>query len=371
VRGKRYSIVYYVGSRQRWKSVGRVTRRRAEEILRDTMREIDIGEYIDPPKITFQEFAARWLELDGRPKKWSTYLTYKAKVNHLFTPALGDLPLDRISVERLDRLRAEWLAAGRSPTHVGNAITVLKRLFRMAVKWQYLKRSPAADLEKPRPARRALTLLEPEQLNRLLDTLQTPGFDPDGYVVVLAMVFTGLRIGELMALEWGDVDLDRRQLTVRRIWSANRITPPKTPGSCRVADLPPRLVDLLRARQLTATDRRVFPGKRGGYFKPKAFIRQVLDPALARAGLPRLGFRALRHHYASLLIAQGVDAKYIAETMGHSSIRMTFDVYGHLFARTRQQASVRLEAALLSTALAPAPTPPVTPEELSPRPVGP
>jgi hypothetical protein len=106
-RGKRYSIVYYVGTKQRWKSVGRVTRKRAEELLRKTMGEIDTGDYLDPPKITFAAFAARWLEQDVRPKKWSTYLSYNSKVNQLFIPALGELPLDRIGVERLDRLRAE------------------------------------------------------------------------------------------------------------------------------------------------------------------------------------------------------------------------------------------------------------------------
>jgi integrase len=251
---------------------------------------------------------------------------------------------------------------------VRNALVVLKRLFKMAVKWKYLTRNPAAELELPPLGRRALTLLEPEQLNQLLDALQGPEVEADGYVIVLTLLFTGLRVGELMALAWDDVDLSRRQLHVRRIWSASRITTPKTKGSRRVVDLPPRLVDLLRARQLTATDRRVFPGKRGGYFKPKDFVQQTFYPVLRRTGLPRLHLHDLRHHYASLLIAQGVDAKYISETMGHSSIRMTFDVYGHLFARTRQQASACLEAALLSNSLAPATA---TTEEYRPLPVQP
>jgi integrase len=89
---------------------------------------------------------------------------------------------------------------------------------------------------------------------------------------------------------------------------------------------------------------------------------------LVRAGLPRLRLHTLRHQYASLLIAQG--AKYISETMGHSSIRVTFDVYGHLFARTRQQASACLEAALLSSPLAPSDSA-VTPEEFKPLPIRP
>jgi integrase len=382
-RGKHYSIVYYVGTKQRWKSVGRVTRQRAEKILRETMGQLDTGTYLDPPKITFEAFAMRWLEQDVRPKKWSTYLSYKSKVHRLFVPTLGELPLDRIGVEQLDRLRAEWLATGRAPTSVRTACTVLKRLFKMAVKWKYIARNPAADLEKPTLGRCPLTLLEPEQLNQLLDALQAPECDPDGYVVVLLLLFTGLRIGELIALEWDDVDLGRRQLHVRRIWSANRITTPKTTSSLRVVDLPPRLVDLLRARQLTATDRRLFPGKRGGYFKPKDFVKQTLDPVLRRVGLPRLHLHALRHHYASLLIAQAVDAKYICESMGHSSIRITFDVYGHLFARTRQQASACLEQALQGTAgagarrsaissgLAVTPVSPVTAEERRPLPVRP
>jgi integrase len=370
-RGKHYSIVYYVGTKQRWESVGRVTRKRAEELLRKKMGEVDTGTYLDPPKITFEAFAARWLEVDAKPKKWSTYLSYKSKVKQLFIPALGEFPLDQIGVEELDRLRAKWLDAGRAPSSVRTACTVLKRLFRMAVKWKYIARNPAAELEKPTLGRRPLILLEPAQLNQLLDALQAPDVEADGYVIVLTLLFTGLRIGELMALAWDDVELGRRQLHVRRIWSANRITTPKTAGSLRVVDLPPRLVDLLRARQLTATDRRVFPGKRGGYFKPKDFVRQTFDPVLRRAGLPRLHLHDLRHHYASLLIAQGVDAKYISETMGHSSIRMTFDVYGHLFARTRQQASACLEAALLSSPLAPASDSAVTPEEFKPLPIRP
>jgi Phage integrase family/Phage integrase, N-terminal SAM-like domain len=232
-RGKHYSIVYYVGTKQRWESVGRVTRKRAEELLRKKMGEVDTGTYLDPPKITFEAFAARWLEVDAKPKKWSTYLSYKSKVKQLFIPALGEFPLDQIGVEELDRLRAKWLDAGRAPSSVRTACTVLKRLFRMAVKWKYIARNPAAELEKPTLGRRPLILLEPAQLNQLLDALQAPDVEADGYVIVLTLLFTGLRIGELMALAWDDVELGRRQLHVRRIWSANRITTPKTAGSLR------------------------------------------------------------------------------------------------------------------------------------------
>ena len=139
-----------------------------------------------------------------------------------------------------------------------------------------------------------------------------------------------------------------------------------------MVDLPPRLVDLLRARQLTATDPWVFPGKRGGYFKPKDFVQQTFDPVLKRAGLPRLHLHDLRHRYASLLIAQGVDPKYICgERWGTRASGMTFDAYGHLFARTRQQASACLEQALLSIALAPASVSPVTADKYRPRSVHP
>jgi integrase len=162
--------------------------------------------------------------------------------------------------------------------------------------------------------------------------------------LLLTAIFTGLRISELRGLCWDDVDLKRGELTVRqRADRYNAMGKPKSEAGHRVIPLPPMLVSALRAWKLACPigERGLaFPAKDGGIQNYQTITRHALDPALIAAGIPgKYGWHSLRHFYASWCINRKVDGglelppKLVQQRMGHASIAMTMDVYGHLFPR--------------------------------------
>ncbi|MEX2081625.1 MAG: site-specific integrase, partial [Dehalococcoidia bacterium] len=172
----------------------------------------------------------------------------------------------------------------------------------------------------------------------------------------------GLRLGELVALRWADVDIDAASLTVRRTGTRlagqyiEGVT--KTEKSRRTISLPPAMVAMLKAqRSAIAVERlrlpagvwrdedRVFPGEGGGPCG-ESTIRRALGRGLARAGLPHLRFHDLRHTAASGLLAAGGSLRDVQELVGHASYTLTADLYTHLAADQRKATADRLEAAL-------------------------
>jgi integrase len=165
-----------------------------------------------------------------------------------------------------------------------------------------------------------------------------------------------MRRGELLALRWGDVDWNSRRIWVRR--NVNRhgdFQEPKTRGSVRAIAMPATLATALREHQLaspfSSEDDLIFPNEKGTPLDGHNFVRRVFDPALRRAGLPKIRFHDLRHSFASLLIAQGEHPKLISEQLGHASVQITLDRYGHLMPASYDSAGERLDAALFGAGL--------------------
>ena len=157
---------------------------------------------------------------------------------------------------------------------------------------------------------------------------------------------TGMRRGELLALQRGDIDWHGGQIHVRRALYKRRFVTPKSRKGLRAIDMAPTLAHTLQGHLLQVADARdalVFPAKRGKPLDPDNLVKREFQPALVRAGLRQIRFHDLRHTYASLLINNGENIKYIAEQMGHASVQITLDRYGHLFPNVRREAVLRLE----------------------------
>jgi integrase len=148
--------------------------------------------------------------------------------------------------------------------------------------------------------------------------------------------------------------------TQSRIWVRRSVGPdgcfqqPKTRGSVRAIAMTPTLVSKLRSHRMASSfkdeDDLIFPSERGTPLDGRNMVRRFFEPALCKAGLPRMRFHDLRHTFASLLIAQGEHPKLISEQLGHASTQITLDRYGHLMDQSYGDASARLEAALFATA---------------------
>lgn len=271
------------------------------------------------PTTTFESFARRWysiyVETNNKPSE------RKAKRlvlrNHLI-PYFGTLPLDGITTLKTEEFKALKLRAGLAPKSINNILAVLGKCLRTAEEWGELDRVPKIKLLRVPPQQ--FDFLSPEEAERLMRTTEE---QPWRAMITIALR-TGLRLGELVAIDWSDVDFAADLLTVRRSAFGREIVSPK---SNRIRHVP--LTEEAR-RALEAIRRpfgRVFA--RNG----RPIDDQVARRALARirraAGIRSVGWHVMRHTFASHLVAAGVSLKAVQELLGHSDIRTTMR-YAHL-----------------------------------------
>ena len=178
------------------------------------------------------------------------------------------------------------------------------------------------------------------------------------YVLFLTAILTGMREGELLGLQWNDVDWTAKKIRVRRaLWRGKLdgkwqclLQAPKSKAAIRDIDVGDELLQELRKHKLVSPKSHldlVFCSSDGKPLEVRTLMRWHFHPALERAGLRRIRFHDLRHTYASLLIAQGENPKYIQRQLGHASIKTTFDTYGHLMEEANPKAALRLAATVL------------------------
>jgi integrase len=245
--------------------------------------------------------------------------------------------MDRITRPMVLAFLAELRAKGLAPATVRGIYNQLRTICRSAVHDRVLTASPCFKIPLPPLPPKKLAFLTPEQVEALLS--HAVGAH---YAILATGVGTGLRQGELLGLTVDNLDLDAGLLTVAQQLitpakgGAPRLTPElKTPAAYRVLPLPTFVVDALRVhltRYGTGPDGLLFTNPRGTGWRRGSFNDSVWKLALRRAGLPQgYGIHALRHTYASVLIADGRNALELMARLGHASVTETYDTYGHLF----------------------------------------
>ena len=365
-----YAIVYYVGGKQKWETIG-PSRREAERALTARKREVDTGTWREPSSETLAAYAERWLAHrdpariggGGRTRlSPSTFEGYRLNLRRHVLPRLGARPLSSIRTEDIDLLISELEADGKAPGTVRNVIVPLRKMLADAVRQSLLLANPAARADLP-PAqdfagkeippadtdsiRRALLELAP------LDPLRQ---EPDVFFVCLFDVAlgTGLRLGELRALAWRDVDRERRLIRVERAYSRQELRRPKTDSGVRSVPLFPSVEVALRElaaraveRGRYAPDELVFGSMRGTPLQPSNVRKRIWDPALRRAELADKGYRFhdLRHTCVSRLVAAGADVKLVQAVAGHANPLITLKRYSHLLDARVTEAAERFDPA--------------------------
>ena len=190
--------------------------------------------------------------------------------------------------------------------------------------------------------RRERRFLEPQELAALLDA----GEGERDRTILYLLAYSGLRRGELFGLQWKDLDENTNRLQVRRSLFQGALTRPKTQHSERTVDLPEPIVVRLRVcREQCPSigEGFVFRTEEGHPLDPDNWYKRTFVPTVKRAGLTvDVGIHSMRHSYASLLINQGESIKYVSRQLGHASINITADLYGHLFRETSVSAMERL-----------------------------
>jgi integrase len=311
---------------------------------------------------TLREFAPRFLtgHFGAKNLKASQRHSIERILEVHLLPRFGDTRLSEISAEAVDTFAGELrrvrdakgaIVEERAPKTINNILTVLKTIFRRALRWKVIKEMPV-EIELAR-----YTIGEPEFYDfDVFERLVTgaKGASPEAHLVVLLGGLAGLRLGEVIALEWGDVDFERRLLTVRRgEWQGKSSSEPvvSSPKGGKVVTLPMtrRLADALAAyRHLRGP--RVLYREDGGPLSVEV-VKRWIASAERRAGLPvTRRFHILRHTFCSHLAMLGATPKAIQELARHQSLQMTAR-YMHLSPAAKQHAIELLDAGhLMGTA---------------------
>lgn len=359
---KRWEGRVTIGRDDRGRAIRRkVTGRTRGEVVRriaEIREATDAGRAPARRDVTVGRFLDEWLTevLPGSVAP-GTLVQYRDVVRLYVRPHIGQRKLVTLSARDVAAMLRALEDAGRSPNTRRLARSVLRRALRWAEAEGMVARNVAAIAHGVKLDTAAGRTLTPTQARTLLATVADDRLCA-AFTVALSL---GLRRGELLALGWDDIDLDASppRVTVRR--SLKRLpeaglvlSETKTRQSRRTVYLPGPAVDALRAhrrRQLEErlaagtlwTDRPlgadlVFRTPAGTAVDPDNF-RHLTYAATERAGLGRWSPHELRHSAASLLLAQGVPLKVVSETLGHSSIRVTADVYGHLLEPAKAEAA--------------------------------
>lgn len=323
----------------------------------DTKRSLDRGSLRAPGSRTIREAGEAWLagaergeirNRSGRPFKPSSLRGYRQSFIDRIVPAVGHVKVAALTTSDLQVLVDQWQTEGHAASTVRNTLRPLQAIYRRARAREGVPVNPTRDLELPVPERREVEIISPPVAARLLAAL--PQRDR---VIWATALYAGLRSGELRALRWSAVDFSKNVIEVRESWDPKEgPVEPKTRRSRRRVPVPnilrEQLRDLRQHKAASPNGSLVFAVAEETPFQPERLYRHA-DSAWHHAGIrDRLRLHQARHTYASFMIAAGVNAKALSSFMGHASITVTFDLYGHLMPGSEAEGAALLDAYLNS-----------------------
>lgn len=303
---------------------------------------VDAGAPVKDASATVAEWLSRWREttlaLSSRKKATrSLYASLSRK--HLEAPPFGAIRLDRLRPSDIEALMLSLRERGLSASTVKQVFIVCRLGLDGAVRDQLIATNPASRIKTPHVPPHEAKYLSAPDVAALLHACEGSRY----YRALVLAAATGLRRGEVMALPWSAVDLSagllRVTATVERIDGQLEVSPPKTLKSRRTMPLDPSVVAMLRRHRVEQKAERlaarqwvehglVFPDETGEIVDPRSVLR-VLQDAAERLGMTGVGLHTLRHSAAVSWFEQGVHIKAVSDLLGHSSIAITGDVYGH------------------------------------------
>lgn len=308
------------------------------------------------PGILLSDWLNLWYQGYKKPNlRPNTQMSYERRIYQHIIPALGQIQLDKLTTAEIQQfyadlkqsgrlLRTELYGEGLSDQTVHGIHTTLRAALDMAVEEKLLLRNPA-DGCKPPPAKpREMQVLTPEEIQRLLIQAREDGC----YELLLLELSSGLRRGEICALQWNDLDLKTGALRVERQVHRVRgdlvVSPPKTKAGRRTVLLPPPVLNVLKAYRTTRTSRWMFPSpKKADSPVEPAAVRKRLQTVLERAECKRLRFHDLRHTFATASLEHGMDVKTLATIIGHVSSSTTLNIYAHVTDEMQRTAAAKID----------------------------
>lgn len=344
----------FTGKQKRTTRRGFKTQKEAKKAERELLLSVEENGFTDhSSKPTFEEVANLWLESYETTVKPTTYQNTRKYLNILIKDYFSDIRIESISVSMMQQI---VLKLSKRYTAYSLYLSVVNRVFKFAMSLGIVQANPVDRIIRPKqqPPKSEKIALTKEELNQFL-TLAKEHARPVLYAAWHTLAYTGLRKGELLGLEWSDIDLDNKVISVQHnlvmVNGKYRIQSPKTRKSIRKITIDDITASVLKSWKLeqkklffkngVKNSNIVFSGSSGEYLD-KSHFRVSLKKFLKRYDLPAITVHGLRHTHASLLFEAGVEPKTISDRLGHANIQTTLDMYTHLNDNQRSDVADRL-----------------------------
>ena len=319
-------------------------RREARIILQNRLASLNSGQRRAEGTMSLGTFVTKQFGPDILPTlKYATQKIYSLILRKHLLPRFRDCRLCDITRAEVQQFITGKLKDGYAWETTNHLRTLLSKVMGTAVSWNYLSDNPVHGVKMPeRTLKRPHRFLTMEQVRRLIAASEEPV-----RTIVLLAAMTGLRIGEILALRWGRVNLTAGSLRVEETCYHGRFGTPKTKASRRELPLPSAVVQALLAHRSPSSDMSaealVFCTCRGTPLASNNLRKRQLYPACVRADLPPINWHTLRHTHGTLLHEQGTPLRVAQAQLGHAHMTTTLEVYTHASAIAQRQAVDQLE----------------------------
>ena len=320
------------------------------------------GIYIEPTNITLGEWIQEWLN-DRKPHiAESSYNVYEMLIRAHIEPALGKVKLKDLQTRRIQKLLNEKLVTGRidgkgglAPRSVRYIYQAINGCLNQAVKERIIPYNPAEYCELPRQEYKEIKVFSQEQLKKFLQVAKEKS---PHYAAFYLDIATGLRRGELLGLKWDDIDFEKRSISVTRQLVRSKkdgliFKSLKTKKSKRTITVDNTIITVLKVHKTKQNKTKLALGELfqdsnllfctdfGTPLEPRNFYRHFCL-LLEKATLPHIRLHDLRHLYTTIALESGVDLKTVSSILGHSSIKLTGDIYAHITDKMQTEAAIRV-----------------------------
>ena len=333
-----YRYTDWQGKRRKSTKRGFATKREAEEWLRNFLikQKADFDmKFEDFWKMYYADIETRLREHTMRTKKYIVELK--------ILPYFGNKRVNDITAADIRQWQNELIKMGYSPTYLKTINNQLSAIFNYAVRYYDLKSNPCAKAGSMGKSKaEEMDFWTGEEFRKFIDSVMNKRLS---YMAFMTLYWTGMRMGELLALNPKDIDLEKRTISItksyQRLGKKDVITPPKTPKSKRVITIPEFLAadikDYMDSLYDLQENDRLFP-------ITKYYLEHEMQRGIKESGVKRIRVHDLRHSHASMLIELGFSPLEIANRLGHEKVETTLNTYAHLYPNKQTKLAERLDS---------------------------
>ena len=283
----------------------------------------------------YKLWLTEWLEYYVKPRtKHRTYHNYVQQIDKHISPTLGEYDMDELTGIELQKFTVDLCNSGLSANTVNGIINILKNSLTIAVSLRKTEKQYTELIQRPKTRERQVECFNKDEQKRMEQYILEK--DNDKLFGIILCLYTGLRIGELLALKWDDIDFARRIISVSKTCRDSWINgeyvkvlgTTKTESSERLIPFPKQLLPMLKNMKKKATNSFVING-RSEYGAQIRSYQRTFDNLLKRLDIPHKGFHSLRHTFATRALECGMDVKTLSEILGHKNPTITLKRYAH------------------------------------------